>query len=204
MYYEKFPLEVDCSPIKLKEWMEKAMEQVKKDHYFVFCKHLLVCDPTFGMDFLKEIQVHYDMNFKLEMLIEKLQMLAYARVFLEQKLTWLKQWNESSVIRKAKKFPTFGFMNVQFDKWFHKATFWHHVNILIQFSLWIFPILLNCFDTDINFLSHVVEGGSSQALCFYNKIINCQKILGVVYFVCYIQGWRQSIWEFGFFQEFKT
>ncbi len=26
MYYEEFPLEVDCSPIKLKEWMEKAME----------------------------------------------------------------------------------------------------------------------------------------------------------------------------------
>ncbi len=26
MYYEEFPLEANHSPIKLKEWMEKAME----------------------------------------------------------------------------------------------------------------------------------------------------------------------------------
>jgi putative hemolysin len=48
------------------------MEQVRKDHYSAFCKHLLVCDLSLGVDFLKEIQVHYDMNSKLEMLIKKL------------------------------------------------------------------------------------------------------------------------------------
>jgi hypothetical protein len=52
--------------------MEKAMEQVKKDHYFVFFKHLPVCDPTFGTNFFKEIEVHYDMNFELKMLTKKL------------------------------------------------------------------------------------------------------------------------------------
>jgi hypothetical protein len=72
MYYEEFPLEADHSPVKLKEWMEKAMEHVRKDHYFVFCTHLLMCDPTFGIDFQMEIQVHYDMNSELEMFIEKL------------------------------------------------------------------------------------------------------------------------------------
>jgi hypothetical protein len=75
MYYEEFPLKANRSPIKLKEWMEKAMEQVKKDHYFVFCKHLFVCNLAFGMNFLKEIQVHYNMNFEPEMFIEKLQSL---------------------------------------------------------------------------------------------------------------------------------
>jgi hypothetical protein len=40
--------------------MEKAVEQVKKDHYSTFYKHL-ICDQAFSPDFLKEIQVHYDM-----------------------------------------------------------------------------------------------------------------------------------------------
>jgi hypothetical protein len=29
MYYEEFPMEGECSPIKLKKQMEKAMEQVR-------------------------------------------------------------------------------------------------------------------------------------------------------------------------------
>jgi hypothetical protein len=72
MYYEKFLLEDDHSPIKFKEWMEKAMELVRKDHYSIFCKHLHMCDLALGMDFLKEIQVHYDMNFKPKMLTKTL------------------------------------------------------------------------------------------------------------------------------------
>jgi hypothetical protein len=52
--------------------MEKAMEEVKKDHYYTFCKHLPMCDHAFGTNFLKEIQVHYDMNFEPKMFIEKL------------------------------------------------------------------------------------------------------------------------------------
>jgi hypothetical protein len=52
--------------------MEKAMEHVKKDHYSAFCKRLQVCDTFLGANFLKEIQVHCDMNSKLEMLIEQL------------------------------------------------------------------------------------------------------------------------------------
>lgn len=56
--------------------MEKAMELVQNEHYFAFCKHLPVCDLTLGLDFFKEIQVHYGMNSELEMLTEKFQMLA--------------------------------------------------------------------------------------------------------------------------------
>jgi hypothetical protein len=52
--------------------MEKAMELVRKEHYSAFYKHLSICDPTLGLDFLKEIEVHYDMNLEPEMLIEKL------------------------------------------------------------------------------------------------------------------------------------
>jgi hypothetical protein len=34
--------------------MEKAMEQVRKDHYFTFHKYLLVCNIALYLDFLKE------------------------------------------------------------------------------------------------------------------------------------------------------
>jgi len=40
----------------------------------------MVCDLTLGPNFLKEIQVHYDMNSKPKMFIEKLQMLACSYV----------------------------------------------------------------------------------------------------------------------------
>ncbi len=66
------------------------MELVRKDHYSTFCKHFHVCDLALDTDFLQEIQVHYDMNFGLEMFIEKLQMLAYMCVSLEQKVVWFK------------------------------------------------------------------------------------------------------------------
>ncbi len=103
--------------------MEKAMELVRKEHYFAFCKHLLICDPTLGLDFFKEIQVHYDMNLEPKMFMKKLQMLTYSCVTPQQKLSWLKTWNESNVLKEAKKFLEQGFLDQQFDKWFHKAIF---------------------------------------------------------------------------------
>ncbi len=51
--------------------MDKAMDQVPKDYTHAFTKHLPVCDPTFGPKFLKQIQVHYDMNSNSEMLTKK-------------------------------------------------------------------------------------------------------------------------------------
>jgi hypothetical protein len=75
MYYEEFPKGGEYFPIELKERMERAMDQIKKDHYSAFYKHLRICDPTFSPNFLKEIQVHYNMNFKPKMFMVKLQML---------------------------------------------------------------------------------------------------------------------------------
>jgi hypothetical protein len=40
-------------------------------------KHLPFCDLAFGPEFLKQIQVHYDMNLEPKMLTEKLHMLAF-------------------------------------------------------------------------------------------------------------------------------
>jgi hypothetical protein len=51
-YCEDIPQEGDKSPIKMQELIEKAMEQVRKEHYLAFCKHLLVCDLGFGIEHL--------------------------------------------------------------------------------------------------------------------------------------------------------
>ncbi len=74
-YYEEIQDEKLRSPSILQAHMDKAMDQVRKDHTYAFTKHLPVCDPALGLEFLKQIQVHYNMNSKLEMFTKKLQML---------------------------------------------------------------------------------------------------------------------------------
>jgi hypothetical protein len=51
-YCEDFPQEGDKSLAKMQELIEKAMEQVKKEHYSTFCKHLLICDLGLGIKYL--------------------------------------------------------------------------------------------------------------------------------------------------------
>lgn len=86
------------------------MEQVKKDHYSAFYKHFPVCDPSLGLDFLREIQVQYDMNSKPKMQIEKLQMFANSYVLVKQKLLWFKMWNECCFERNHKNFLSPAFL----------------------------------------------------------------------------------------------
>jgi hypothetical protein len=45
------------------------------------------------------------MNSKPKMFMKKFQLLAYCCVTPQQKLLWLKWWNESNVLREANKFP---------------------------------------------------------------------------------------------------
>jgi hypothetical protein len=60
--------------------MEKVMELVWKEHFFYFLYAIVICDLTLGLDFFKEIQVHYDMNSEPKMFTKKFQMLAYSCV----------------------------------------------------------------------------------------------------------------------------
>jgi hypothetical protein len=55
LYYEENFDKKERSIIKLQKCMERAMEQVCNNHHSTFCKHLLVCDATVGLSFLKEI-----------------------------------------------------------------------------------------------------------------------------------------------------
>jgi hypothetical protein len=53
LYYEKVLDEKFKSTSGLHAFMDKAMDQVQKDHTSTFTKHLSVYNPTFGPKFLK-------------------------------------------------------------------------------------------------------------------------------------------------------
>jgi hypothetical protein len=86
------------------------MEQVRKDHYSAFCKHLPICDPSLGPNFLKEIQVHYHMNSKLKMLTKKFQMFTYSYILAKKMFLWLKMWNGLLFYGRPKNSPCLGFL----------------------------------------------------------------------------------------------
>jgi hypothetical protein len=69
------------------------------------------------------------------MLTNKLQMLASLTISNEQKVLWLMEWNKSSVLKETKKFSKQRFYNFMFDKWLHKATFWSHVPLFTNPTL---------------------------------------------------------------------
>ncbi len=56
---------------------------------------MCVVDPTFGLEFLKEICNRYDLKGEegVEMTLEKLQLLATFLADPTQKSKWLKWWN---------------------------------------------------------------------------------------------------------------
>ncbi len=123
----------------------KAMENVQKEHMTMFHKRLPVCDLALGPKILQQVWVHYNMNPNPKMMIEKLQLLVSLQVNNEQKVSWLKQWNQSSVLKEAQKFPKVKLSNAIFEKWLHKATFWFQVPylfilIILWYSFYIFSL----------------------------------------------------------------
>ncbi len=68
----------------------KTMESVQKEHMTMFHRRLPICDPTLGIEFLQQVQVHYNINLNPKMMTEKLQLLVFSQVNNEQKVYWLK------------------------------------------------------------------------------------------------------------------
>ncbi len=79
----------------------KAMDSVQKEYMIAFHKRLHVCDPALAPKFFQQIHVHYNMNPNPKMMIEKLQLLVSSQMSNEQKVSWLKQWNQSPVFREV-------------------------------------------------------------------------------------------------------
>jgi hypothetical protein len=69
---------------QLETLSNKTMDMVHKGRMTIFHKKLPICVPSLGLEFLHEVQIHYDMNPELEMHTEKLQMLVSACVNTNQ------------------------------------------------------------------------------------------------------------------------
>ncbi len=60
---------------QLETLSNKAMDVVRKEHMTTFHKWLRVYNPSLGPKFVHKVQIHYNMNPKSKMFIEKFQML---------------------------------------------------------------------------------------------------------------------------------
>ncbi len=72
LYYANIPNLIFWDMEMLTLLSNKAMDSVQKIHMIMFHKRLFICDPTLGVEFFQQVQVHYNMNHDLEMMIEKL------------------------------------------------------------------------------------------------------------------------------------
>jgi hypothetical protein len=72
LYYANVPNPALRDQEMLASFNNKAMESVRKEHMKTLHKRVFICDPTLGVEFLQQIQVHYNMNPNPKMMMEKL------------------------------------------------------------------------------------------------------------------------------------
>lgn len=87
----------------------------------------LVLQAFSTLIFAMQINKHYSSNLKPEMTLERLQLLATAKVQPLYRIRWLKIWNSSAGSRAALRFPLTGTTDKEFEAWLHRACFWAEV-----------------------------------------------------------------------------
>lgn len=100
---------------------------------------------------------------KVEMTLEKLQVIATAEASSKAKARWLRWWNGSESSRKTNKFPPSPCSENTLIPWLHRAAFWSNVSNLCSSAFCIgCPFILETF---LNFLHWVfgLAGGSCRA-----------------------------------------
>lgn len=89
---------------RMQELMKTTMDQVRIKNYNAFLKHLHICNPILGEEFLEQVQMHYDMSFELEIQIKNLQILVTSYLSSKQKVKWFKQ---SNYLQQPGRLPSF-------------------------------------------------------------------------------------------------
>ncbi len=95
-----------------------------------------------------QITRHYSSHHsqKIEMTLEKLQLIATAAVEPEYKVRWLKWWNSGSFNREAIRFPKSPASEDNLKIWLNKAAFWAGVHpsvFSLTFHFFVFCQFLN-------------------------------------------------------------
>ena len=79
--------------------------------------HVHVAEPKLTLGFLQEIKAHNEKFDELEMLQEKLYMLATSVIPPRMMVRWLQRWNSSAAIRDAHRFSKASFADTKFPEW---------------------------------------------------------------------------------------
>jgi hypothetical protein len=87
---------------------------------------------------------HWIYNLKLEMTLDKLQLIGTSVVLAPYKVRWLTWWNSSNLSREALHFPPRPVSKKDIDGWINKASFWagmsfYSINLMnVEFSLHLY------------------------------------------------------------------
>jgi hypothetical protein len=116
-----------------------------------------------------QIVEHYSAHVaaKVEMTLEKLQMLATAAVESKYKVRWLKWWNSPSFVRSDLRFPKSPAGEDTLKKWMDRAAFWAGIEESANRELVAYLALVGGVDS-----SKVVDS-----------------------FVDYLENWRICLWD---------
>jgi hypothetical protein len=75
-----------------------------------------------------QITQHWSNNLRLEMRLDKLQLITTAIVATTFKIRWLRWWNSNSMIWNAKNFPNRPMSDKELESWPNKASFYAGVS----------------------------------------------------------------------------
>ncbi len=107
------------------------------------------CNLLYSQFVVWQINKHYSSNLKPEMTLERLQLVATAKVQPIYRIRWLKMWNSSAGSRVALRFPVATSTDKEFEAWLHRACFWAEVchisrklNLIFIFILLLLELVI--------------------------------------------------------------
>jgi hypothetical protein len=120
-----------------------------------------------------QIVEHYSAHVatKVEMLLEKLQLVATAQVEPKYKVRWLKWWNSPSFVRSSLRFPKSPASEDILKKWLDRAAFWAGLEETANKELIAYLALVGGVDEskDVDSFEDYIE---NWRICLWDKAYN--------------------------------
>ena len=120
-----------------------------------------------------QVIAHYSAHVaaKVEMSLEKLQMVATAAVEPKYKVRWLKWWNSSETVRKDLRFPKYPAGEDTLKKWMDRAALWAGIEESATQELVGYIALVGGVDKskDVESLEDYID---TWRICLWDKAFN--------------------------------
>ena len=152
-----------------------------------------------------QITRHYSAHHsqKIEMTLEKLQLIATAAVEPEYKVRWLKWWNSGRFNREAIRFPKSPASEDTLKPWLNKAVFWAGVR-LYSLSILTFQLFLLCQFLSWPWIYPQLEDAAVKELPdILNALGGLDGDVEVDSLPDYLEKWRICLWDKAFIGHFS-